>query len=125
MYEFLALVAFILSTIGLYTLVSLNIIKRIKEIGVRKVLGATVNQIIMLLNTEFIWLLVISAGIGAAGSFFAMDALMGSIFDVYQAATLITILSPVFVLIVAAIAIATGRITKTALMNPVESLRYE
>ena len=38
---FLAIVSVILSLVGLYTLVSLNIIKRTKEIGIRKVLGAS------------------------------------------------------------------------------------
>ncbi|MEQ9007302.1 MAG: FtsX-like permease family protein, partial [Ekhidna sp.] len=45
MFKFLGALALILSSIGLYTLVSLNIIKRVKEIGVRKVLGASINQI--------------------------------------------------------------------------------
>ncbi len=125
MFQFLGVVALILSTIGLYTLVSLNIIKRVKEIGVRKVLGATVNQIIILLNTEFFWLLLISASIGAAGSYFALDALMGSIFEVYQAATILTVMLPFVFLILVALSIASTTILKIALKNPVESLRYE
>ncbi|MEM7298155.1 MAG: FtsX-like permease family protein [Bacteroidota bacterium] len=125
MFQFLGLVALILSTIGLYTLVSLNIIKRVKEIGVRKVLGATVNQIIYLLNSEFVWLLAISATLGAVGSYFALDALMGSIFEVYQPVTIVTIVLPLIALLLVAISIASARILSTALKNPVESLRYE
>lgn len=125
MFQFLGLVAFVLSTIGLYTLVSLNIIKRMKEIGVRKVLGATVNQIILLLNTEFFWLLLISSAIGAVGSYFALNALMGSIFEVYQATTISIVLLPVFALVIAAFSIASLKILSIALKNPVTSLRYE
>ncbi|WP_462253563.1 ABC transporter permease [Ekhidna sp.] len=125
MFQFLALVALILSTIGLYTLVSLNIIKRMKEIGVRKVLGATVNQIILLLNTEFFWLLVISASIGAGASYFILELIMGSIFEVYQGVTLITVAIPFVILVGVALTFATVRILNTALKNPVESLRYE
>jgi len=125
MFQFLGVVALILSTIGLYTLVTLNIIKRMKEIGVRKVLGATVNQIIVLLNTEFFWLLVGAALIGAFGSYFALDALMGSIFDVYQPATAFTLVVPFILLVVVAISIASAKILTVALKNPVESLRYE
>ncbi|MEM6814503.1 MAG: FtsX-like permease family protein, partial [Bacteroidota bacterium] len=59
MFLFLGFLALILSSIGLYTLVSLNMIKRVKEIGVRKVLGATIQQILVLMNKQFFWLLFI------------------------------------------------------------------
>lgn len=124
-FQFLGFVALILSTIGLYTLVSLNIIKRIKEIGVRKVLGASIKQIIVLLNADFFWLIVVSATLGAVISYFAMDLLMGSIFEIYQPSTVITMTLPFVVLVVIAVSIATARILGTALRNPVESLRYE
>ncbi len=125
MFQFLAVVALILSTIGLYTLVSLNIIKRVKEIGVRKVLGATVNQIIVLLNTEFFWLLVISASIGAGASYYILELIMGEIFSVYQGVTFVTMIIPFVLLVVVALFIASAKILNTALKNPVESLRYE
>jgi len=125
MFQFLGLVAFILSTIGLYTLVSLNIIKRMKEIGIRKVLGATVSQITFLLNSEFLWLLVVAAAIGAGASYFALNALMGSIFEIYQATTILTVLVPFFALVIAALSIASIKILTIALKNPVTSLRYE
>lgn len=124
-FQFLGIVALILSTIGLYTLVSLNVLNRIKEIGVRKVLGASIKQIIVLLNADFFWLIVISASIGALGAYFALDVLMGSIFEVYQPSTVITMLLPFMVLVVIAVSIASARILNTAVKNPVESLRYE
>lgn len=124
-FQFLGFVALILSTIGLYTLVSLNIIKRIKEIGVRKVLGASIKQIIVLLNADFFWLIVVSATLGAVVSYFAMDLLMGSIFEIYQPSTVITMALPFIILVVIAVSIATARILGTALRNPVDSLRYE
>ncbi|MEP1034214.1 FtsX-like permease family protein [Ekhidna sp.] len=124
-FQFLGLVALILSTIGLYTLVSLNIIKRIKEIGVRKVLGASIQQIIVLLNAEFFWLILVSASVGAVISYFVLDILMGSIFEIYQPSTVITMVIPFVLLIVIALSIASARILGTAVKNPVDSLRYE
>ena len=50
MYIFLGFIALILSAIGLYTLVSLSIIRRTKEIGVRKVMGASIWEIYTDLN---------------------------------------------------------------------------
>ncbi|MEO9869801.1 ABC transporter permease [Ekhidna sp.] len=125
MFQFLAFVALTLSTIGLYTLVSLNIIKRIKEIGVRKVLGATINQIIVLLNAEFFWLLIVSASIGAVASYYLLEWIMVSIFEVYQGVTILTMSLPFMLIVFVALAIASAKILNTALKNPVESLRYE
>jgi ABC-type antimicrobial peptide transport system permease subunit len=56
----------LLSAVGLYGLVSLNMLKRLKEIGIRKVLGASVIQIIGLVNREFIKIMLLAFGIGSA-----------------------------------------------------------
>ncbi|MEQ9301312.1 MAG: FtsX-like permease family protein [Cyclobacteriaceae bacterium] len=125
MFLFLGFLALVLSSIGLYTLVSLNMIKRRKEIGVRKVLGATIQQILVLMNQQFFWLLLIFTAIGSGLSYFAIDALMGSIFAVYQAASVVTVLVPFLTLLFVAVTIASIRIFKTATQNPVKSLRYE
>lgn len=125
MFSFLGILALILSSIGLFTLVSLNIIKRIKEIGVRKVLGASVSQIIAKINSQFIWILVISVAVGSVLSYLAIDALMGSIFAFYKTVSVTTILLPVFILLLVAFLTSTGRTLGTARKNPVESLRYE
>ena len=112
--------------LGLYTLASLNIIiRRIKEIGVRKVLGATIQQIIVLLNAEFFWLILISATLGAVASYFALDLLMGSIFEIYQPSSVMTLVVPLTLLLIITLSIASARISGTALKNLVESLRYE
>ncbi len=125
MFRFLGLLALILSSIGLYTLVSLNLIKRVKEIGVRKVLGATLPQIVVLINRQFFWLLLIFAAVGAALSYFAIDSLMASIFAVYKAISVFTVAAPFLLLLAIALGIASTRILKTATRNPVDSLRYE
>jgi len=125
MFQFLGLLALVLSSIGLYTLVSLNIIKRVKEIGVRKVLGATINQILVLMNQQFFWLLLAFAALGSVLSYFAIDALMASIFSVYQAISVFTVAVPFILLMAIAVTIASIRILKTATQNPVTSLRYE
>lgn len=125
MFQFLGALALILSSIGLYTLVSLNIIKRVKEIGVRKVLGATINQILVMMNKQFFWLLLIFAVLGSVLSYLAIDALMASIFSVYQAISVFTVLVPLISLMVIAVSIASARILRTATRNPATSLRYE
>ncbi len=125
MFTFLGVLALILSTIGLFTLMSLNVIKRTKEIGIRKVLGATVVGIVNLMNRPFLIVLVISATAGSVLSYLAIDALLGSIFHYYRALTVTSIVIPVVVLFVVSLATSSGRVLKAAVDNPVKSLRYE
>ena len=125
MFSFLGTLALALSSIGLFTLVSLNIIKRVKEIGVRKVLGASVGQIIAKVNVQFVWILGISVVLGTGLSYLAIDALMGSIFAYYKALSVLTVLAPVIILLTVAFATSIGRTLKAATRNPVDSLRYE
>jgi ABC-type lipoprotein release transport system permease subunit len=125
MFVFLGIVALLLSATGLFTLVSLNIIKKMKEIGVRKVLGASIVNITRIINTEFVVILLIASLLGSALSYIAVDALMDSIWDYYQSTTLVTFMVSIFVMfIVSAIAIG-YKVFSAASMNPVNTLRTE
>jgi ABC-type antimicrobial peptide transport system permease subunit len=124
-FGFMGLIALILSATGLFTLVSLNIIKKMKEIGVRKVLGASIANITRIINTEFIIILIISAGLGSLLSFFAVPALMGSIWKYYQTATGLTFaISVLTMFLISAIAIG-YKVFSAASINPVNTLRDE
>lgn len=125
MFSFLGTLALILSSIGLYTLVSLNVIKRIKEIGVRKVLGATLSQIIVRMNRQFIWILAISAVLGSGLAYLAVDAVMGMIFAYYKTMSVITVVIPLAGLLTVAFCTSAGRTLLAARKNPSNSLRYE
>lgn len=125
MFAFLGIIAMMLSATGLFTLISLNIIKRMKEIGVRKVLGASIANITRIINTEFFIILVVASMLGSAASYFAVDALMGSIWKYYQASNALTfILSIVLMFIISAVAIG-YKVFSAASMNPVNTLRNE
>jgi putative ABC transport system permease protein len=125
MFVFLGLVAVMLSVTGLFTLVSLNIIKKMKEIGVRKVLGASIGNISRVINTEFAIILLAACVLGAAGGFFMSDMLMGSIWRFYQQATVATmVISSVIILVASALTVGL-KTYNTARMNPVNVLRDE
>ncbi|HTE29174.1 MAG TPA: FtsX-like permease family protein, partial [Chryseolinea sp.] len=125
MFVFLGIVAIFLSATGLYTLVSLNIIKKMKEIGVRKILGASVSNITRIINTEFVVMLLISSVIGSALSFYLVEALMDSIWDYYQPASAMTIGISVFILFFVSGVVVGYKIFGAATMNPVNTLRVE
>jgi putative ABC transport system permease protein len=125
MFVFLGIVAMMLSATGLFTLVSLNIIKRMKEIGVRKVLGASVGNIARVINTEFVIILLIASLLGSFLGAFLSDMLMDSIWDFYQSATVVTfIISVVILFSISAMTIG-FKIYNTAKMSPVNTLRDE
>jgi putative ABC transport system permease protein len=125
MFVFLGLVALILSATGLFTLVSLNIIKRMKEIGVRKVLGASIANITRIINTQFIIILSLAAIVGCLGSYFLVDMLMGSIWKYYQSATIVTFIFSVALMFLISIVAIGSKVFSAASMNPVNTLRTE
>jgi putative ABC transport system permease protein len=125
MFVFLGIVALMLSATGLFTLVSLNIIKKMKEIGVRKVLGASGANISKVINKEFVIILSISCVLGAAAGSWMAGMLMDSIWDYYQNATLVTMITSASILFfVSALSIG-YKVFKTTRLNPSHVLRDE
>jgi ABC-type antimicrobial peptide transport system permease subunit len=125
MFIFLGIVALLLSATGLFTLVSLNIIKKMKEIGVRKVLGASVANISRIINKEFAIVLLIACVLGGwLGSFMA-GTLMRSIWTYYQNATIVTLLISSLVMLITSILSIGYKVIKTTRINPSTVLRDE
>ncbi len=125
MFVFLGLVALVLSATGLFTLVSLNIIRRMKEIGVRKVLGASMSNITRVINGQFALILLASAALGCVGGYFLVDMLMDSIWDYYQSTTTLTFIVSVAVMFVISAVAISSKVVSAASMNPVNTLRTE
>jgi len=124
-YIFLAFIATILSAIGLYTLVSLSIIRRTKEVGIRKVMGATIPRIVRILNREYLIILVIACITGSLSGYYLSKQMMDSIWDVFTDVTVFTFLVPVILIFVVAIITVGWKVYSAASKNPTESLRYE
>jgi len=125
LYIFLAIVATLLSMTGLYTLVSLSILNRTKEVGIRKVMGAPVSNIFLVLSKGFLINLAISSVFGCVGGYFLSEMLLDSIWEQYLDFTpAIYIYSVLIIFVVTSITIA-GKIYHAAQRNPVTCLRYE
>lgn len=120
---FSALCVFI-SCLGLFGLASFTTEQRTKEIGVRKVLGASSLQIILLLAKSILALVLAAAVIASILSFFIVNEWLGSF--VYRDA-----INPLMFIIAAALAMFVAFVTlslqsyRTASANPVDALRYE
>jgi ABC-type antimicrobial peptide transport system permease subunit len=122
---FLAVVATLLSLIGMYNLVSLNIIRRTKEMGIRKIQGAPVPLIMYLVSKKFLVVLVIASMIGCAGGYYMSNMLMGSIWNYFVQIKAGVLILAASIMFVATLLTIIFKITQAALRNPVDSLRYE
>jgi ABC-type antimicrobial peptide transport system permease subunit len=122
---FLAIVATILSLIGMYNLVSLDIIRRTKEMGIRKIQGASVALIMYLVSKKFLTVLIIASLLGCAGGYYLSNIMMGSIWQYFVQIKPGMLILSASIMFVATILTIIYKIGKAALRNPVDSLRYE
>jgi ABC-type antimicrobial peptide transport system permease subunit len=125
MFAFLGVVATFLSTTGLFTLVSLNIIKKMKEIGVRKVLGASTVNITRVINQEFIIILGIATAIGSVLGWYLSIALMKGIWKYYQSVSMSSVIVSAIILFVASFVSIGWKVYNTTRLNPANVLRVE
>jgi ABC-type antimicrobial peptide transport system permease subunit len=124
-YVFLAFIALILSAIGLYTLVSLSVIRRTKEVGVRKVVGSSILKVILTLSRPYAVMIGIASVIGLAAGHYSGLALMQSIWEVYADPTVMTYVLPLLIMFLVATLSIGWKVYEAASRNPAESLRYE
>jgi len=120
---FLTVLGAVLSVSGLYAMASLNLLRRTKEIGVRKVFGASVANILKLVNREFAMILSVAALAGGYGGYVFVDTLLDSLYAQHIEVN-VGMLVCSGVAIFSAGIIATGVTTWwAASSNPVEALR--
>lgn len=123
LFIFLGVVAVLLSVIGLFSLVSLNLIKRMKEIGVRKVLGASVANISLKVSREFIIILAVASVLGCIGAYFMSDILMASIWAYHVPQRAMPFLISVAILFLVSALTIGGKVIRAASVNPAAILR--
>jgi ABC-type antimicrobial peptide transport system permease subunit len=122
--EVFAGLAIFICCIGLAALVSFTIEKRFKEIGVRKVLGASVPQLLLLISGEFVKLVAIAFLVATPLTWWLMYKWLEN-YD-YRITISIWLFGSVGVVIVLlAVAVVSLNTIKAALANPVKSLRSE
>jgi len=119
-----ACIAIFIACLGLFGLSAFEITQRIKEIGVRKVLGANVSSIVALLAKEFIKLILIAAVFGCLIAWYAMTHWLQDFAYRVSIHWWVFVLSAVLALIVALFTVSFQAI-KAAIANPAKSLRTE
>ena len=123
-YKIFETVAIFISCLGLYGLISFMAVQKTKEVGIRKVLGASVGSIVYLFSKEFAVLIMIAFAIAVPVAWYLMHNWLQNFayhiqlgIGVFAAAILVSLLITL---------ITVGYKTiKAATANPVESLRSE
>jgi predicted permease len=124
LYKIFAGIAIFISCLGLYGLVSFMAIQKTKEIGVRKVLGASVKNIIYLFSKEFTILIIIGSVIAISVAYLMMNHWLQSFTFRIKMNVGIFLIGIFISITIAWIAVGYKSI-KAALANPVKSLRSE
>jgi len=122
---FLAIVAALLSLIGMYNLVSLDVMKRTKEVGIRKIQGAPVPVMMFLISKKFLIVLLVASVFGCAGGFYMSIMLLDSIWDYFVRISAGILLLSALIMITATLLTISLKVVRAAMKNPAESLRYE
>jgi putative ABC transport system permease protein len=119
-----SIISIVISAFGLYALAFYSTQRRTKEVGVRKVLGATAKKIIRLLTWDFLKPVLVACALASVGGYFAIDFYLQQFSSRTEISPLLYIIVILGTLLVAALTVAT-QCYRAANADPVKSLRYE
>lgn len=120
----MAALAILIACMGLFGLAAITTRKKIKEIGIRKVLGATESQITLLLSRNFSILLILSFLIASPVTYWLLQRWLEGFAYRITINPLLFVLGGVVAMAIALLTISYHTV-KSARSNPVDSLRYE
>jgi putative ABC transport system permease protein len=122
---FITLLGCLLSASGIYALASLNVQKRTKEIGIRKVLGASIGSIVQLLNKEFAIILALASLLGGGSGYFLTNTLLNDLYAQHIEIGFVTIVLCSLSVFIIGISTTSTTIFRTATDDPTKTLKNE
>ncbi len=124
-FSWFSIVAMLLTATGLFALVSLTVLKKMKEIALRKVVGANPLQIVALVNRGYVWVFTIGAILGCCAGWFMTKLFMDLIFKInvgVEPLTLILGATALFLISGLTVGLKVRQAVRT---NPADVLRSE
>jgi putative ABC transport system permease protein len=113
-----------IACMSLFGLATLTVVKRVKEIGIRKVMGASVTNIVNLISKDFVVLVLIAALIACPVAWWAMNSWLRDFTYKVPINWWVFVLAGAAAMLIALVTVAYHAI-KAALVNPVKSLKTE
>jgi len=124
MFGYFSLFAIFIASLGLFGLASFTAVQRTKEIGIRRVLGASVSNITLLLSKEFTKWVVVANIIAWPTAYFAMSTWLDNFAYRIQVGWAEFVFAGVLTFLIALVTVSYQSL-KAGLADPVDSLRYE
>lgn len=121
----LSVLTIFLSCLGLYGLLAFTLQSRLKEFGIRKVLGASRANIIKLVNKEFVWILTISFGLGAPLGVWLMNDFVETFFKISKPFSMIPVVLCFGITIATIVLTVFAQIRRVTRVNPATILKGE
>lgn len=118
-------IALLLSCMGLFGLVVLMITKKMRDLSIHKVLGATIWQVAHLINKPFILILILAALLGTPLSYYLLNIVLSTFYEYHVAVGPLPFIIGVLVVLTTATLTIASQIYKAAHANPVDALRAE
>ena len=124
MFQLFSIVFLVIGCLGLFGLISFVVNRKGKEVAIRKVLGASINNIIMLFSREYVQLIIISFVIAAPVAYYVVSSWLSNFSNHIDLQWWLFALPGMIVLLIALLVVS-AKSLRVARSNPVDSLKYE
>jgi len=123
--QYVAALCVILSCLGLYGLVSLNVASRTKEFSIRKALGADLKNLVAVINKQFVVFMIIALLLGIPLSFLLIQTLLDAVYAYYKPLTFVPFAMALTMVVVMVFVTVSSQVKKVMSSSPTEGLRSE
>jgi ABC-type antimicrobial peptide transport system permease subunit len=124
-FSWLAIITVLLTATGLFALISLTLLKRMREIAVRKVVGATSRDIYLLVNKGYFWIVLAGAAFGCYAGWSLTKLLLNQIYRINNGISTFTLTISVVTMVLVALVTTGIKIWQAIRTKPVKLLRTE
>ncbi len=118
-----ALIALLLSVTGLFSLISLEVLRRLREVCIRRVMGASAGHVAWVLNRQYLLIFGVATIIGCVGGRMFAILLMDSIFKINHGVSSAALVAGASAVLLVAFATIGAKLRETLRTNPAEVLR--
>jgi putative ABC transport system permease protein len=124
MFQLFSVVFLVIGCLGLFGLISFVVNRKGKEVAIRKVLGASINSIIMLFSREYVQLIAVSFVIATPVAYYVVNNWLSNFANHIDLHWWLFVLPGALVLVIALLVVS-AKSLRVARSNPVDSLKYE